>query len=175
VGWEFESCALVGNSGRVLAEENGAAIDQHDVRYVAFSLPQQSLACFDRHMSDACMMDGVRRWLNSRAGCLHAVGLREDATQPNNTDGAADKPGAGEGVGGARGHQNDVQHGQSLPRFQACVAVQDGEAVFIARQGWAFSDMRRTKAGVCVGSRSVDRTSSPWDSNRPPLREVRRR
>lgn len=36
VEWEYESCALVGNSGRLLAEENGAAIDQHDVRYVAF-------------------------------------------------------------------------------------------------------------------------------------------
>jgi hypothetical protein len=32
VRWEYETCALVGNAGRVLAEQNGASIDQHDVR-----------------------------------------------------------------------------------------------------------------------------------------------
>jgi len=48
VGWEYESCALVGNAGRVLAEENGAAIDQHDVRLLRFP---PAKPCSDGHMS----------------------------------------------------------------------------------------------------------------------------
>ena len=63
-GWRFKSCALVGNAGRILAEEHGKEIDQHQVR------------AREHSSTHARVMDvEARPFTQKRTDCLRA-GLR---------------------------------------------------------------------------------------------------